>query len=333
MDLEQLLAPISEDAPSGPDLSYEASRQEIESFFDANADSEDGEQVDWRDAVRKIVAQNDETKDVWLAVYLTRAGAKLGELETIVTGAQFLAGLFDRYWDTLHPSLDEYGFQGRKGPCESLTRIGEFLGPLRRTAIIEHPRLGRFTGEDLERFARDGDSAEGFGMFRAAIEDVAKEEVQAKVDQLDQLREAVRRVDTILMEHADGDSGTNFQTTYETVESLRRALAPYAGITVPEASEGPDRANASSSTDQATGPRVAGRVDTRDDVIAALDAISEYYARREPASPVPVAVRRVRSWVTMDFMAILADIAPNSVSEAGQVLLSRPSEEDSGSGY
>src|SRR6188768_2695519 len=170
MNLEDLLAPVSDASPTGPDFSYETSRQEIEQFF-ARTGEETGEAVDWRGAIQKILAENEQTKDVWLAVYLMRAGANLGELATVVTGAQMLAGLLERYWDTVHPNIEEYGFPARKGACESLTRIGEFLRPLRRVKIIVHPRLGTFTAEDVERFAQQGDAAEGFGMYKAASED------------------------------------------------------------------------------------------------------------------------------------------------------------------
>lgn len=322
MDVEALLAPVSDQSPVGPDLSYDGARQEIEAFFEQSAEDADG--IDWRDVIRKIVAQSAETKDVWLAIYLARAGARKGDLGTVVAGVQMLAGLFDRYWDTVHPSLEEYGFAGRKGPCESLARIGEFLGPLRRTVIFEHPRLGRYTGEDLERFAAEGDAADGFGQFRAAIADVPNEDLQQQVDRLDQLREAVRQVDTILMANAEGDSGTNFQLTYEAIEAIRRALAPFAGIVEEAKLDVGDQPVVETSTQ-----RTVGKVESREDVVRALDAVAEYYSRREPGSPIPVALRRIRNWVDMDFMAILADIAPNSVSEAGQVLLTRPNEDSS----
>jgi type VI secretion system protein ImpA len=320
LQLEELLAPVSEDAPGGEDLFEDPGRQQLEQAFEEEATS-----VDWRDVLDQISAQSARSKDVWLAVYLTRAGAQMGQLATVVTGAQMLAGLFDTYWDTMHPSLEEYGFQGRKGPCESLTRIGAFLGPLKRVALVEHQRLGSYSGEDFQRFAQEGDTAEGFGMFRKALEDVEEGALQTAIDSLDSLREAIRRVDSILVANADGDTGTDFTATYEAIESIRRAVAPYAGIVAEEAEV--SDAGGAASAEASGGPRIAGKVDSREDVVKALDAIAEYYQRREPASPIPIALRRIRGWVSMDFMAVLRDIAPNSVSEAGTVLLARPEEE------
>lgn len=323
MQVEELLAPIEGDSPVGVDLFEDSDRQVIEQSFE-----EDPGSVDWRSTVSMIEQQFGRTKDVWLAVYLARAGAQMGRLETVVTGCEALAGLFEAYWDDLFPKLDEYGFQGRKGPCESLTKIGPFLGPLKRTVLVEHPRLGSYSGEDLMRFEAEGDSADGFGMFRAAIEETSPEDLQAAVAQLDRMRDSLMRADAVLTNNADGDTGTDFKPTYETIDQIRRALLPYTGVS--EAAEAVvEGADTGASSGESSGPRIAGRVDSRDDVMKALDAIAEYYQRREPASPIPVALRRVRTWVSMDFMTILRDIAPGSVSEAGAVLLSRPEEDSS----
>ena len=63
-------------------------------------------------------------------------------------------------------------------------------------------------------------------------------------------------------------------------------------------------------------------------MVRAIDAIAEYYARKEPGSPVPFALRRARDWVSLSFLEVLEDIAPNSLDEARRVLTNgRESEE------
>ncbi len=328
MTLDELLAPVTIDAPAGEDLSYDGERQEIEQAFELA--SQGVTDMDWRDTIKLIEGQSRRTKDVWLAVYLARAGARLGRLETVESGCAMLAGLFTRYWTEVHPTVEEYGLQGRKGPCESLTRIGEFLGPLRRTILVEHPRLGSFSGEDFERFADQGDAAEGYGLFRAVLNDTPVETLQAVVARLDAIRDAIRQADVVLTEQAAavGDTGTNFTPTYEAIEVIRGALAPHAGFDVAAEVVATDGAGEGTASEPRSG--TPGRVDSREDVVRAIDAIADYYQRREPSSPVPVALRRVRNWVPMDFMAILRDIAPNSLTDVGTVLLARPDEQAGG---
>lgn len=333
MSVDELLAPVSDEDPAGADLSYDGERQRIEGAFELAAQGGDAaDEVDWRETVGLIEDQSRRTKDVWLAVYLARAGARRGDLATVERGCAMLAGLFERYWQSAHPSLDDYGLPGRKAPCESLTRIGEFLGPLRRAVLIEHPRLGSYSGEAFERFARDGDAADGYGLFRAALADTPVETVQAAIERLDGVRDAVKRADAVLTLQADaaGETGTNFQPTYEAVEAIRRALVPFAGIKA-EPEDAPGAAEAGSPEGAGAGTGAPKRVESREDVARALDAITDYYRRREPSSPIPVALARVKTWIAMDFMAILKDIAPGSVADAGTVLLAR-AEEEGGSG-
>lgn len=321
MTLDELLVPVSDEKPGGEDLFDHPDRQEIEQAFEEGAES-----VDWRGTIALIEQQSRLSKDIWLAIYLARAGARMGRIETVAIGCEMLAGLMERYWDVLHPSLEDYGFIGRRGACESLARIGTFLGPLKRITLVEHPRLGSYSAEDMERFDAEGDSAEGFGMFRHAVEETPPEAFAEKIEVLMQIRASIERVDAALMAHAGDETGTDFKPTYQVIDAMRRLLAPYAGAKDAVEEKAPDEAGEAVHS----GPRgVVGRLESRDDVARALDAISDYYARREPTSPILVALRRVRGWISMDFMALLEDIAPNSVSEAGSVLLTRSNDDSS----
>jgi type VI secretion system ImpA family protein len=330
MDVEELLAPVSDEAPAGPDMAYETDRGTIEQAFDSSVsidtsgDASAAAEIDWRPIIALIETQSAQTKDVWLAVYLCRAGARSGRLDLVETGAQYLAGLLERYWESVHPQLEEYGFQGRKGPCESLGRRGEFLGPLERTPLLEHPRLGRFSGADFERFRAGAEAADGYGLFRAALADTPEEQLTEIVGRLDAIAGAIRRADAVLTANADGDTGANFQPTYELLTQIKKAVQSFT--TAPAAEEAQIEAAADAGVADAPsagGPRIAGRVESREDVVKAMDAIADYYRRREPTSPVPAALLRVREWVNLDFLELLEDIAPNSLDEARRVLVTQ----------
>lgn len=326
MGLDALLLPVAPDAPAGPDLSYDPARQEIEQAFDLPSD-----EVDWDRTVSLIEAEAGRTRDVWLAVYLARAGARAGDLGVVEQGVSLLAGLFERFWDTAHPTLEEYGVEGRKGACESLVRIGEFLAPLRRAALVEHPRLGSFSGADFERFAQDGAAAMGYGQFRAAVADTPLDRLSAALDRIGRIREGVERADAVLSEQAGlaGQTGTNFGPTYEALDAVARAVRPYAGGEPAGAADADASPTAAEPSGDGAARGAPGRVGSREDVARALDAVIDYYRRAEPSSPVPVALARIKGWIAMDFMAILQDIAPGGAGEAANVLRGR--SEESGS--
>lgn len=65
---------------------------------------------------------------------------------------------------------------------------------------------------------------------------------------------------------------------------------------------------------------------SRADVVTALDAISRFFHEKEPTSPVPLMLKRVRAWVDMDFFQLLNEIAPGALEDA-QRLLASPKDE------
>jgi type VI secretion system protein ImpA len=326
LDVDKLLAPVSEDEPAGPDLAYDPGRQEIEQAFETSIsiDSSGAEagasEVDWRQVINNITAQSGQTKDVWLAVYLARAGAMSGDMETVETGVKYLAGLLEQYWPSVHPQLEEYGFQGRKGPCDSLAGLAQFINPLMRMKILRHARLGEYSGADFDRFRSGGDSEDGYGMFRAALEDVGQDGLDEIAVKLDSILDAIKRTDLVLTSNADDAGATNFQPTYDALSQMKRAVLAFGATPVAEeAAEdgaGPEAAGSG-------GGKLSGRVESREDVARALEAIADYYRRKEPAHPMILLLQRAREWISLDFISILQDIAPGSLDEARNVLQSR----------
>lgn len=323
-DVENLLAPVSDDQPAGPDMSASNERMAIEAPFERSFDGGGDEEANWSAVIRDITAQLGETKDIWLPVYMMRAGALAGRLAVVADGAALLARMVERYWDNMHPDLEEWGLQSRITPCHALSRVAEFLGPLRRTVLVEHPRLGAYSGADFERFEQNGDAEPDFGNFLRAMNDIEPELLTDALAMLESIKADLKLADTLFMEKCGGQ-GPNFQTTYETLDALRRSVASYAGAdATAEELAAQAETEAGESESAARGPAyggLSGRVESRDDVLKAFDAIADYYRRKEPSSPIPVALQRARQWVTLDFLAILDDIAPNSIDDAKRVLV------------
>ena len=345
LDIPALVAPLSEGVPSGPDLAYDDERIEIESAFERpiSVDGVDSSGVDWPKVIDRITAQSARTRDIWLPVYLIRAAAFSKQFDLLVEAAELLAALLETRWDDVHPQLDEYGFVGRTTPCESLTRIGDFLAPLARVPLLEHARFGKFTGQDFIRFAEKGAGADGLGQFRATIDSVTAESLNMLGERFEALCDAFKRVDAVLTVNALGDTATNFSPTHAALDRIRAALGVLLpGQKVPSEDGMPNHPgrpeigvllNSENVTSEATeAARPFARqglpmeIRNREDVVRALDAICAYYAAYEPGSPVPLVLRRAREWTELDFLSILQDIAPSNLEEAVRVLRSSRSE-------
>ena len=332
LDLDTILAPISEEQPSGEDLSYDNERAELEQAFETSESGDDGDgaEKDWRAVLKLIERQFARTKDVWLAVYLARAGAASGSLETVELGVRALAGLFEDYWETVHPQLEELGVPGRKAPCDALANRRSFLAPLERTVLMQHPRLGRFTGADFERFRSEAGAAEGYGLFRAAVDELGAEALAPAIERLDSIEDALRRADRAFTTAAAGEETPNYSPVYATLAQIKAAVRSFMPGDA-EAGDGEaggeDAAEGGGSGAGAGGGgarrSVSGAVNSRDDVIRVLDLIGAYYRSHEPGHPMPLMLERAKGWVTMDFFTLMKDLAPDGVDQVERILKQR----------
>jgi type VI secretion system protein ImpA len=128
----------------------------------------------------------------------------------------------------------------------------------------------------------------------------------------------------VLTSKAAAGEGANFQVTYDLLKRVRGAVLSF---TTSPATQGPPGEAAPDGEAPAVGaPRAPGRIESREEVLRALEEISDYYRRREPGSPVPLMVDRARQWVSLDFLGILQDIAPDSLEAIRRVLVFRPKE-------
>jgi type VI secretion system protein ImpA len=96
----------------------------------------------------------------------------------------------------------------------------------------------------------------------------------------------------------------------EAEQSLEMAAS--AGVSASAAPGGTAAAAPGSAAPPATS---RGAVNSRADVERCLDQIIEFYERTEPSSPIPHLARRMRRMVPMDFLELMAEVAPSGMKE------------------
>jgi type VI secretion system protein ImpA len=328
IDVEALLAPVSEDAPTGIDLSDDNDRLALDDVFESVQRNDfDGEEPNWRAVTDEVVQMLRRSKDLWLAVYLCRAGARLGDLEQVAGGARLLAGLLQS-WDTVYPSLDDVGAQGRKSRCAELAQRRAFLSALEAVPLLSDSRHGAFAVADLELFAGEGEGSNvGFARIMQAD---GKMKLSESLGHLDSIVDAIKRCDAAFTENAQSSADRpDFAPLMQSLRRMQKAVGAFVGAPAAAADDDGGEDEASSAPAAPSGGGGApGAIRNRDDVVKALDAICAYYARNEPASPVPLALKRARAWVTLDFLTVLRDIAPDSLSDARRVLMQSETEDE-----
>jgi type VI secretion system protein ImpA len=92
---------------------------------------------------------------------------------------------------------------------------------------------------------------------------------------------------------------------------VRAKLAVPAAL---ESHDGPARAAAAG--DDARTVVGVGDIRSREDAIRALERVCDFLARNEPTNPAPLLIRRAQRVMTMPFLDIIRELAPDA---AGQV--------------
>lgn len=154
-EIERFLEPIPGDNPAGKNLRYtlhdkikEARRQEDSGpvgLWERDAKSADFKQVVKisEDALLK------STKDLWIAAWLTEAWIYEYDVPGLTSGLQLLDGFIDRFWDNVHPELDEGDAEPRATPLEW---VGSYFDPSKGSSPIFALRSAALTNSGFSWF-------------------------------------------------------------------------------------------------------------------------------------------------------------------------------------
>lgn len=339
IDVDNILTPVSEENPCGDDLEYDAEFQAMERASQGKPEQQMGDTVvpaeppDWPElfrASREILLQS---KDMRAAAFLARAAARTDGWAGFSEGLVLMRRLIETYWDDLHPKLDPDDDNDptfRMNVLESLTdREGTLLG-LRAAPLVESRMLGRFGLWEIDVAQGEATLPADFEgepptmeRIRGAFQEVEVSELTATSDAVGAAIEAVEGIDAYLSEKLEPGSQVDLSPLQDCLKGARKVLTEaLAERGVGEADAGEE---GSAEGEASSGPAesVPGAINSWDDVIRTIDRICDFYQRTEPASPVPLLLRRAQGLVKLDFLEIMEELAPGGMSEAAQVLKTR----------
>ena len=154
IDLESLLQPIGEDAPTGPDIRddpsttspYQTIKAERNQARAAERQSiHDGDSseasVHWR-RITELAPQilREQSKDLEVASWYAEAMIRIHGFTGLRDAFRLMAGLVEHFWEGLHPMPDEYGMETRVSCLSGLNGEGAegvLIAPIRRVPITE----------------------------------------------------------------------------------------------------------------------------------------------------------------------------------------------------
>lgn len=339
LDIQGLLAEVSAEDPCGPDLSYdpayfelmkEASGTPEQQIGDAVAE---GQEPNWREVKSKAIDLFARTKDLNVTMTLMASLASNDGLNGMADGLELLEGMFERFWDGLHPRLDP---EDNNDPLERMNIVASLAAPpgaggdilrfqtrLRDAPLCESKQLGRFGLRDILMARGDLPAlagAEGVAdmtLIEGAFSETDIETLKQFGDAARRAREAAGRIDAWVTIKVGATNAPNLASFHDLLGQIHKVMQEQLSRRgVGEAP--PEEASPGSPAGAATDP-IRGAVQSHNDVKVLLGKICEFYQREEPASPVPLLLRRAERLVGKSFIEIVRDLSPDALSQLKQV--------------
>jgi type VI secretion system protein ImpA len=329
IDLESLLTQLPDARPSGEDLAYDPEFLALERAGAGKPEQEYGDTKipakppDWPAVVEHALQLAGRTRDLRVAVWLLRGGARTEGFGAALAALQWLAGLLERHWEHLHPQLDaseSNPAQMRLAALAPLSPQGPpFPGP---PPILDDLRAAPLTGERGSIKVRDVELGMG------AADPIADEPKPTEAGVLEALRALASRHADLLpsMRAALVAIDSTQQTLTERLgaaeapdlKDLRKLLAAL-DLAAQRASGAGLASAAPAGSAVAAAPAAvaagAGAVNSREDVSRAIDELCEWIERNEPSNPAPLLLRRAQRLLDKSFLEIMRDLAPDGMEQ------------------
>ena len=351
--MDALLEPISADAPTGEDLSYDPIYNELAVLILGTPETQFSEAKDpsWP-AVRKQAEEGlKRSKDLQIAIYYAVALTQTGGLEGGAKGMELISGLVRQYWVNVHPQLDP----DDNDPTQRLNILSQltvepgsygdpvkYIDRLSSAAIFRAPGLGPITLNFLKTDspAPGGGSVLGSARLPEIVANSNPEEVAAGLDALRRVLNAVHSLDDFLIETLGRGVAPSFELLIKALDKGLRPFDALIGGSTPAEDEAGGAGTAGGVEGSGSGgvvggavrrggTPISGEIQSPEDVRRTLQKICDYYATAEPSSPVPILLKRAQRLVGKSFLDLLDNLAPGGRAEIDVIAGPVPEDETS----
>jgi type VI secretion system protein ImpA len=326
-NLQSLLEPISADAPCGADLEYDSAFLELDRLSQGKPEQQMGDNVvpaqepDWKEVGNRTLALLAKTKDLRIALRMTRALLNTEGLPGLAEGLAVMQAVVEKFWDGFYPKLDPednndptFRVNILMGLCDGET----FIDRIRVIPLVATRSFGRFSLRDIAIASGELPPVPGVEPPKSAAIDGAFTEcpipeLQATADALRGSLASLAAIEAFVGDKVGAANGPNFAKLVEVLRAAEKILAGQLarrGV----ATEGGGDVDGSGG-DGSGGASISGEIKSRDDVVRVLDKICLYYERCEPSSPIPLLLQRSKRLVSANFMDIVRDIAPDGLTQ------------------
>lgn len=320
MQIESLLTPIAADDPSGPDLTYDTDFMAMEQAAQGKREQQFGDTIvpavepNWADVAAQAQALFARTKDLRVAMLLTRALQQQSGVAGLCEGLTLTQRLLEDYWDTVYPRLEAEEDNDptmRLNALDPLTNSEGLLRELRAAHVISPCAHGRVIVRDIlvaaGKLPPGGEGDLSAAQIQGVIQNAATEQAASIQGARDALA-AVKGIQALLNERLGIERSLDLKPVAEVLDLVVKACDSALGAGDVAQQTAVDGAPVSAAVAVAVGD-----IRSREDAVRALERVCEFMERTEPSNPAPLLIRRAQRLVSKNFIEIIEDLAPDSL--------------------
>jgi type VI secretion system protein ImpA len=341
IDFEALLQPISEENPSGESLRFSNIYDEIKEARRADEALPQGEwQTELKTAdFRKVVALatsalETNTKDLQIGAWLSEALVKQHGFTGLRDGLKLMSALQDKFWETLHPEIDEGDMEGRANAVAwmdaqtalavkgaAITGEGYSYADFEDSKRYDIPEaIDTLDTADQEKYrelaaeaeAKNKVTADRWRKSKATTRRAFYEDLSASVEECWTEYTEINRVIEEKYDRNQAPGLNNLKRALDDIQTQVKRLLEEKRAEEPDEADASAEASQTESGDGAVGGVAvagsSGAIRTRQDALKRLGELAEYFRKNEPQSPVSYLIQRAVKWGNMPFENWLQDV-------------------------
>jgi type VI secretion system protein ImpA len=333
IDDADILPPVSEEDPCGPDLDLEGDAEfmnymaamegQLPAFYFSQDDGKpfDRKSIDFASAFKvgeKLLAKSH---DLRLLVLLTKLSILNRDISGFAHWLAVSARLLADHWDEAHPRGEDGDFVVRLSQLSTLDDGPVVILPLQYAPVAETQRDGALPYRAQlvalgETKARDGESLPNASTIDKILLNADMAALTATFQSLQNIKSSIARIRAVSIERVGFEQATHFHTLSPLVDKIALFLHTAIArrdptVAAPEASEGEAP---SSSEAGAAGP--APEFASLADVDAALGAALGYFETQEPSSAAVLLIGQARQLLGKNLYDVMKLLAPTQADLA-----------------
>ncbi len=352
MEISHYLSEISQDSSCGDYLEYDPEYQEMERLSKGSPEIQYGDDItapaeegNWQKVKEKALSLLDRTRDIYVTVFLAMAEARLGSFCGVSQALALIEGLLDTFWDEVHPVKDPEDSYPilRMNVLSNLNDYEQFIKPIRNSPLTASKNFP-FSLRDYEVFIGKIEPVSDKSQEKlteqwisASFKDSSEESLIKNVQCIEAIRLSLEGISRITTEKVGAHAAPNFSALNGQLKEMQHVFSKYAEF--PREREPVGDQTRDSEGERPSSPDIVDvmgnppplfdngdsnmpgitSITSREQVSEAIDLICGYFEINEPASPIPLLLKRAQSLLDKDFIETLRDLAPDGVNQAVNV--------------